>query len=1276
MTQDAPAAPRPSSSEPAGAHTGRLNRYVPRALLEHLVATPEQAVRSEDGTMVFVDISGFTKLSERLARTGREGAEHLVDTISACFSTLLAEAYANGGSLLKFGGDALLVWFAGADHAARGCSSAIAMRRTLRQIGRIRAGASNIVLRMSVGVHSGRYEMFLVGGSHREYLIGGPSVGALTALESAAQAGQILVSDQTAALLPDRCLGARSGPGVLLARAPATRLWMLKDASASPSDKQVAHCLSTALRAHLLATPAHPEHRTATVSFLQFGELDGLIEAEGAQAAAGAVDEVVRAAQEAADRYEICILGSDIAADGGKLLFSAGAPRALGDDEERMLLTMRHIIDAGTRLPVRAGVTRGYVFTGEVGPPYRRTYAVMGDVVNLAARLAAKAPWREVYTIEPVLGRTHNRFVRTEVPPFMVKGKSRPIEAFSVGEALRAAPASGPAAQLPLCGRDVELATIVDAIERAASGSGAFIELSGENGTGKSRLLSEARARASGMRAIRTICESYTRGVPYISSRDMLRQLLSLDWDASDEVVLAWLRDAVTAELEPWLPLLAIALGVEAPSTREVDELAADARAARLHEVVARFLEDALAVPTLVQVEHTEQMDEASAALLEALVEHLPRSSWLVIATRHTPGESTHSIRIELGPLTVEDAFALAEATPYADVLPPHTITLAVERAAGNPEFLVDLLSAAAGGSGELPENIEAAASARIDALDPGDRALIRRASLLGFQFRASRLVHVLEPDAAVPDERTWERLSSHVIADPDGYLRFRSPILCEVAYTGLPFGLRRALHQAVGEALEPDLGTDVDADPAVLSVHFSRAGDHARAWRYAVMGAERATARFAAADAARLYRTAIDSHRGADTPAAELAGVWESLGEVLMLVGENDAAEHALGAARRLTVDDPVAQARICFRRGQIAERNELARAVRWMRRGLRALEQSPGQPARRWRARLIADLAWIRQRQRRFREAERLCREALVEGELSGELRAQARAAYTLDWALFELGRFEEATHSARALEIYRELGDPEQEGRVLNNLGGLSYWQGRWQEAIELYRQAGVCSERAGHAADVAFTDGNIGEILADQGLLAEAASHLRRARRVWTTTVDRQGTAFANMLLGRLAVRDGRAGEGLELLAVALADMERFGVDFYAELAHALIAEGEALAGDPNRALALADEQLAAGNDEVSLLTRVRGIALARLGDLDGAATALELAVAGARERGEDFDVALGLDALARIGHARAPEHAERDDILARLGVTALPAIAGLSADLALVASDGA
>src|SRR3954453_9513898 len=108
--------------------------YVPRVLLRHLETAPDQRVRTVEGTCVFVDISGFTSLSERLARRGgREGAEQLADAIGSCFERLLTVAYDHGGSLLKFGGDALLLLFEGAAHVERACASAVAMRGELRR---------------------------------------------------------------------------------------------------------------------------------------------------------------------------------------------------------------------------------------------------------------------------------------------------------------------------------------------------------------------------------------------------------------------------------------------------------------------------------------------------------------------------------------------------------------------------------------------------------------------------------------------------------------------------------------------------------------------------------------------------------------------------------------------------------------------------------------------------------------------------------------------------------------------------------------------------------------------------------------------------------------------------------------------------------------------------------------------------------------------------------------------------------------------------------------
>ena len=134
------------------------------------------------------------------------------------------------------------------------------------------------------------------------------------------------------------------------------------------------------------------------MAFLHFDGTDELIGREGAgRGSRPSSTSSSRDVQEAVDELDVCFLGSDVDADGGKLILAAGVPRAVGDDEERMLLALRRIADGERRLPVRIGVNHGPVFAGDIGPPYRRTYTVMGDAVNLAARLMAKARTGEIY---------------------------------------------------------------------------------------------------------------------------------------------------------------------------------------------------------------------------------------------------------------------------------------------------------------------------------------------------------------------------------------------------------------------------------------------------------------------------------------------------------------------------------------------------------------------------------------------------------------------------------------------------------------------------------------------------------------------------------------------------------------------------------------------------------------------------------------------------------------------------------------------------------------
>ena len=1042
-------------------------------LLGRLAKPADELVETLDGTMVFADVSGFTRLSERLARKGKEGAEYLVDAINVCFSALLEDAYLRGGSLLKFGGDAMLLWFAGDEHAVRACASASAMRRTLRDVGRIRAGASDVVLRMSVGVHSGSYAMFLVGGSHRELLIGGDGTTTVVEMESLASAGQILVSPQVAALVPGSCLGAEIGSGRLLARSPGDSDWTAPEEPVAPSDEAIAACLPEIVRPHLLEGHAVPEHRTASVAFLQFSGLDRIVGDLGADATASRLDELVRQVQDACQRYEVCFLDSDLAADGVKIRLSAGAPRVVGDDEERMLLALRQIVEADLPLPVQVGVNRGPVFTGEVGPGYRRWYAVMGDTVNLAARVMGKAPAGHLYATREVLRHARGRFRQSEVGPFTVKGKIRPVQAWDVGPPLRSAEDQAIRPELPLVGREQELERLGSAMAAARRGAGSLIELVGETGSGKSRLLTEARKLGEGMRVLRTTCEVVTQETPYFPWRELLRQLLGAGWDDPEHRVRERLEAEIRAgqpDLMPWLPLIAIVVDVPVPSSTEVDELAAEARASKLREVVLRFLGRALVVPTILEVEHAHLMDAASAALFETLAGELESSSWLVLLTRQdAPGGPSESHpRIELGPLARDDALTLAHATPEAAQVPPHVLELAVERSGGSPEFLLDLLAAAAAGDrDELPESVGAATMARIDALDPRDGAVVRRAAVLGINFHPRRLADVLAADMPLPEDGFWDRLSGVFAREADGHVRFRRPAIQEVAYSSLPFKLRRELHMAVGLRLEHDAGHELDAEPAILSHHFSLAGDFggriATRWRRRSAPPRRSRTRTRRGCIGARSRPGALNGVGADVAVARrrVGAAGRGAAERRRAGGCGDGADRGAPAftGRPARAGAAVSTAR----RGRRTQRGvHRSRAVADAWASAASMRSTSLRPQRMTRPDARSSSLASATGRDTGQQAISTCREAISEAEPVGELSALAHACYALDYALVESGRPDEATNSWRALEIYEQLGDPEHEFLVLNNLGGIAYWDDRWDDAVELYRRAAACAQ----------------------------------------------------------------------------------------------------------------------------------------------------------------------------------------------------------------------
>jgi class 3 adenylate cyclase/tetratricopeptide (TPR) repeat protein len=1239
-------------------------------LLHQLATDPQRRAWTVDGTVVFVDISGFTKLSERLARQGKEGAEQVTEAIEGCFTDLLAVAYANGGGLIKFGGDALLLLFQGDDHAALACRSAVWMRRSLREVGRIELPGVKVQLRMSVGAHTGAFHFFLVGSSHRELIATGPAWTRTVEMEHEAGAGEILVSPELAARLPARCLGDRKGPGVLLRREP-TATPASPEAPAPDLDPAVvAGCLSVAVRDHVTAGGGAPEHRPVTVAFIHFDGTDEAIGARGAAAVGEDLHALVSDVQAAVDAQGVCFLASDVDADGGKLILTAGAPSVSGNDEERMLLATRAIADGHRAIPVRIGVHRGGVFAGDIGPWYRRTYTVMGDAVNLAARLMAQAGPGEIYATADVLDRSASRFRTAQLSPFAVKGKAAPVRAWSVGEVVRARARA--TRSLPLVGRDAEIRALDAALEGVRAGRGGVVEIVGEPGIGKTRLVEEAVARAEGLARWSATCEAYTASTPYAAWRELLREALGCGWDDPGEAVGARLN-SVVAEREPsllaWLPLLAVPLDATVDRTPEVDALDESFRRPKLHDAVERLLRLLIDGPTLLVVEDGHYLDEASSDLLSALTDGASDRPWGAFITLRGNGSPTGGPtinRIEPPSLSIDDTIALAEAACDVDPLPPHVIRTVAERSGGNPQFLLDLLrSASESGVEGLPETVESAAMAEIDRLSPADRTIVRRAAVFGLAFHPRTIGWVLDDDAEFPGPQVWERLEGLLQDDGAGYLRFRRALMRDAAYEGLPYRLRRRLHARIVEEIERGSGDHLEDRAATLAVHCALAGDHDRTWHYARIAGDRARERAAPADAASHYRRALGAARGCgDVGDDDVSEVTESLGEALLRAGELEAAADALRAAGRLRHHEPVSTARLLLRQAYIAERvGSFDRMLRLTRKASRILDGEGGWAPMRLRAAARVSEAYARQFQGRPEDSLSLTRIAIEAAKTSADRKALADALLLQDWALVDLGRIDEAVHSREALEIYESIGDLHGAASASNGLGVVAYYQGRWDEAVADYERMASAKERLGDSVHAATGHINVGEVRSDQGRIDEAEERFRRARRAYVAAGDTIGIAYCLAYLGRAEARAGRTEEARARLEQARDMFAELRADREVTQTEAWLLECDLLAGRWQDAASGAERLLArpGGEHDAPLLQRIRGQALARLGRLDEARDALHRALALAEEEGVDLERALTLRAFARIwpGDPDAAEgSATASKLFERLGVVAV------------------
>ena len=792
---------------------------------------------------------------------------------------------------------------------------------------------------------------------------------------------------------------------------------------------------------------------------------------------------------------------------------------------------------------------------------------------------------------------------------------------------------------------------LADLAASAAAGQGAVVELVGETGTGKSRLVSALCQLASDRMQLTAVCERYDSSTPYHEVRRLLRSLLELPPDGGDETVttkfLSELEGRAPDQL-PWAPLIAMAMGISVPETPESRDLEEEFRRPRLARAVIDLLGVLLPDGGLFVIEDAHNMDEASADLFGHLATAVGSTSWLWCTTRSAVDSGfvapEGSTRIMLGPLAEDATLELARAASEDAPLSERELALLVARSGGNPLFLRELIAAARSGDAveNLPESIEEVAAARIDRLPVEARRLLRRMSVLGQSFSVDLLADVVD-DLPAPEDPTWDQVAELVTRDDAGTLSFRDSLLRDSAYGGLTFQLRRHLHSRAADTIRRRSAEGNEERPELLSFHYLHSQRFSEAWEFSLRAADRAVAVYANTEAAEFYERAITAARRLpQIVPGQVAALHEAMGDARNRSGEYTAAAAAYRSARRLIGEHKVSQARLMLKLARVQGwLDRYGNALRWISRGLRVVEGSTGLDADRQRAELMAWYGRFCQEQGNHRRAVQWCTLAAETAESVGDKAVLADALRVMDWAAMDLGTLDRPDNLERALALFEELGDLAGTGGVLNMLGGFAYYKGDWEQAAALYLRAQVTVRRTGNAVMDAFYVFNLGEIARDQGHLEEAERALSSALRTWRAAGYRSGTGYAKGMLARVAAWQNRYGDALRLFEEAIEELSDIGSRGEVLEVQYGLAEYLLLSGDTAGALSLADETISQSHalsgvaPQIPGLLRVRGAALALAGDSDGARESLRQSLQVSEMREVEYEAALTMRVLAEV-----------------------------------------
>ncbi len=588
--------------------------------------------------------------------------------------------------------------------------------------------------------------------------------------------------------------------------------------------------------------PSDAERRHLAVLFCD------LVGSTGISAALDAEDwrDLVGAYLDAASE-SVTQLGGHVAkklGDGIMALF--GHPIAQENDSERAVraalaiqralgeLNRKNVGTGRPELAARIGVETGAVVVDSAGE-------IFGDAPNIAARVQALAEPGTVLVTGKVQRQVAGLFVAEDRGQHAFKGAPEPVTLFRIVRASGAGRRSGQRALTPLVGREDELALLMRRWERARAGEGQFVQIIGEPGLGKSRLIEEFRTRLANTPHtwVEWSSSQLLQNTPLHPIAEWGRQRFG-GANVGPERRLAELETTlVQVRLDPaeYVPLLAPLVDVPLPEDRAAKFSPEELRRRQLAAMTAWVLAGARSQPVALAFEDLHWADPTSLDLMQALAERGSQAPLFVIATTRPEFRAPWAMRshhgvISLAPLDRAQVRRMVGEIASRQALSNDVIDGVGERTGGVPLFVEEvtrllLERGERGGAQAIPPTLQQSLAARLDRLGPA-REIAQFGAVLGRDFTYALLQALSGLDDAGL-QSALERLAEADLliaqgAGPQASYRFKHALIQDAAYEGLLKSRRQALHRRAAEILlgQPERAA---AEPEAIAHHFTQAG-------------------------------------------------------------------------------------------------------------------------------------------------------------------------------------------------------------------------------------------------------------------------------------------------------------------------------------------------------------------------------------------------------------------------------------------------------------------